>query len=42
MAAKNALHQTVTGGGISINLPKAPEVLINKVAKTSSESCLRC
>lgn len=29
-------HQTITGVGIAINLPKAPEVLINNVAKLSS------
>ena len=31
-------HHTITGVGIAINLPKAPEVLINNVAKLSSNS----
>ena len=40
--AKNDLHHIVTGGGISMNLPKAPEVLIKKVASVSSITYLEC
>ena len=32
---KDARHQIITGVGISINLPKAPEVLIKTVARSS-------
>lgn len=35
-------HQIVTGAGISMYLPKAPDVLIKKVAKVSSKTCLKC
>lgn len=38
--AKDDLHQIITGVGISINLPKAPDVLIKSVAKFSSKNCL--
>jgi len=40
MRARDDRHQTITGVGISINLPKAPEVLINSVAIFSSKNCL--
>ena len=30
----------VTGGGMAINFPKAPEVLIKKVANVSSKDVL--
>ena len=34
--AKNALHQIVNGGGSSIYLPSAPDVLIQSMARLSS------
>ena len=40
--AKMLRHQIVTGAGISMYLPKAPDVLIKKVAKVSSKTCLKC
>lgn len=38
--ANDDLHQIITGVGISINLPKAPDVLINSVARLSNKNCL--
>ena len=38
--ANEDLHQIITGVGISINLPNAPEVLINSVARLSNRNCL--
>ena len=40
MSAKDDLHHIITGVGISINLPKAPEVLIKSVAMLSNRNCL--
>ena len=39
-SATDDLHQIMTGVGISINLPKAPDVLMKSVAKFSSKNCL--
>jgi hypothetical protein len=41
-AAKALLQNIITGVGKFINLPKAPEVLISKVANVSNKSCLLC
>ena len=38
--ARDDLHQTITGVGISINFPNAPDVLINSVAMLSNKNCL--
>lgn len=40
MRARDDLHQIITGVGISINLPKAPDVLIKSVAILSNKNCL--
>ena len=40
ISARDDRHHTITGVGMSINLPNAPEVLMNKVAMFSKKNCL--
>jgi hypothetical protein len=41
IAAKIQRHQIITGVGISINLPKGPEVLINNVARVRNNKLFK-
>ena len=42
MSPKKERHQIITGVGISIKRPNAPEVLISREARLSSKTCFIC
>ena len=42
MAPKMQRHHIITGVGSAMNLPKAPDVLISKVANVSKSKWLLC